>query len=125
MDTDTYEQAVKKLKKQHHLGVVKLDLKGSNEEVMGRVSYLLKPNPPSNGIVSGNETQEEIDKRMKALINQFPSVFTDVTGKFQGEPIKIQLKSDVTSDSASMQNSHALLGETKTGIRKDEGRGHQ
>ena len=60
-------------------GTVKLDLKGSTEEVMGRVSYLPKPNPPSNGIVSGNETQEEIDKRMKALINQFPLIFTDVT----------------------------------------------
>ena len=75
---------------------MKLDLKGSTEEVMGRVSYLPKPNPPSNGIVSGNETQKEIDKRMKALINQFPSVFTDVTGKFRGEPIKIQLKSDMS-----------------------------
>ena len=32
---------------------------------------------------------------MKALINKFPSVFTGVTGKFQGEPIKIQLKLDV------------------------------
>ena len=30
------------------------------------------------------------------MINQFPSVFTDVTGKFQGEPIKIQLKSDMS-----------------------------
>ena len=79
-----------------HLGIVKLDLKGSAEEVMGRVSYLPKPNPPSNGIVSGNKTQAEINKRMKALINQSPSVFTDVTGKFQGKPIKIQLKSDVS-----------------------------
>ena len=78
------------------LGIVKLDLKGSTKEVMGRVSYLLKPNPPSNGIVSGNETQEEIGKRMKALVNRFPSVFTDVTGKFQGKPIKIQLKSDMS-----------------------------
>ena len=78
------------------LGIVKSDLKGSTEEVIGRVSYLPKLNPPSNGIVSGNETQEEIDKRMKALINQFPSVLTDVTGKSQGEPIKIQLKSDMS-----------------------------
>ena len=30
------------------------------------------------------------------MINQFPSVFTDVTGRFQGEPIKIQLKSDMS-----------------------------
>ena len=78
------------------LGIVKLDLKVSTEEVIGRVSYTLKPDPPSNGIVSGNETQEEINKRMKAMINQFPSVFTNVTGKFQGEPIKIQLKSDMS-----------------------------
>ena len=78
------------------IGIVKLDLKGSTEEVIGRVSYISKPNPPSNGIVSDNETQEEINKRMKAMINQFPSVFTDTTGKFQGEPIKIQLKLDMS-----------------------------
>ena len=70
------------------LGIVKLDLKGSTEEVIGQVSYILKPDPPSNGIVSGNETQEEINKRMKTMINQFPLVFTEVTGKFQGEPLK-------------------------------------
>ena len=29
------------------LGIVKLDLKGSTEEIMARVSYLPKPNPPS------------------------------------------------------------------------------
>ena len=78
------------------VGIAKLDLKGSTQEVMRRVSYLPKPNPPSNRIVSGNETQEKIDKKVKALINKFPSVFTDLTGKFQGEPIKIQLKSDVS-----------------------------
>ena len=78
------------------LCIVKLDLKGSTEEFMGRVSYIWKPNPPSNGIFSGNKTQEEINKRMKALINQFPSVFTDVTGKFQGEPIRIKLESDMS-----------------------------
>ena len=60
------------------------------------MSYISRPDPPSNGIVSGNETQEEINKRMKAMINQFPSVFTDMTGKFQGEPIKIQLKLDMS-----------------------------
>ena len=60
---------------------------------MGHVSYLLKPNPPSS---SRNETQEEVDKKMKALFNKFSSVFTDLTGKFQDEPTKFQLKSDVS-----------------------------
>ena len=78
------------------LGIVNLDLKGSTEEFIERVSYISKPDPPSSGIVSGNETLEEINKRIKAMINQFPSVFTDVTEKFQGEPIKIQLKSDMS-----------------------------
>ena len=61
------------------LGIVKLDLKGSTEEVMGRVSYLPKPIYLSMVLLSGNEKQEEIDKKMKALINKFPSVFIDVT----------------------------------------------
>ena len=79
-----------------NLGIVKLDLKGATEKVMGRVSHLPKPNPPSNGIVSGKETQEKLAKKKEALINKFSSVFTDVTRKFQGEPIKIQLKLDVS-----------------------------
>ena len=70
------------------LGIVKLDLKGSTEEVIGRVSYIPEPDPPSNGTVSGNETQKEINKKMKAMINKFPSVFTDVTGKFKVNPLK-------------------------------------
>ena len=54
------------------IGIVELDLKGSNDEVIGRVSNIPKPDPPSNGTVSGNETQKETNKRMKVMINQFP-----------------------------------------------------
>ena len=102
-----------------HLGIVKLVLKGSTEEVMGRVSYIPKPNPPSNGDVSGNETQEEINKRMKALINQFPSVFTDVRGKFQGEPTRIQLKSDM---SPVIQPPHRVPMHYRKRLRQELGK---
>ena len=51
------------------------------------VSYIPKPNPNSDGIVSGNETREEIDKKMQALINKFFSI---------GEPMKILLKADAS-----------------------------
>ena len=60
------------------------------------VSYIPKSNPTSNEIVSGNETREEIDKKMQALINKFFSIFTDITGKSQGEPMKILLKADAS-----------------------------
>ena len=47
-----------------------------------------------DGIVSGGETQQSIDKRMQDIIKDFPSVFTDTSGRFRGGPIKIQVKSN-------------------------------
>ena len=70
-------------------GIVMLDPKREpfrNWGSHGASICLLKPNPPSNGIVSGNGTQEDIDKKIKALINKFLSVFTDMTGNFKVSP---------------------------------------
>ena len=47
-----------------------------------------------DGIVSGGETQQAMDKRIQDIIRDFPLVFTDTTGRFRGEPIKIQVKSN-------------------------------
>ena len=44
------------------------------------------------GSISGGQTQEEIDKAMKDLTDQFPKLFEDRIGKFKGKPIKIQVK---------------------------------
>ena len=44
--------------------------------------------------LSVGETQQAIDKRMQDIIKDFPSAFTDTTGRFRGEAIKIQVKSN-------------------------------
>ena len=62
---------------------------------------------------------------MQALISEFPLVFTEVTGKFQDEPIKIQLKSDA---SPVIQPPRRVLIHYRERLRgklkKDERRGH-
>ena len=76
------------------LGIVKLDLKGSVPETVKKVQYEKKQEISPGEIVSGGETQSEIDANMKQIIADFPDLFTDVTGKVQGPPIKIQIRKD-------------------------------
>ena len=49
-----------------------------------------------DGIVSGGETQAEIDANMKKVISQFPALFSANIGNFQGLPIKIQVHPNAT-----------------------------
>ena len=48
------------------------------------------PLPENETIVSGGQTQAQIDHNMSTLINNYPNLFSDKTGKFTGKPIKIQ-----------------------------------
>ena len=61
------------------------------------MSFIPKESVSVNGNISGRETQQAIDKTMQDIIKNFPSVFTDTTGRFRGEPIKIQVKSNAVS----------------------------
>ena len=76
------------------LGIVQLNLNGAETEVIKKMSFIPKEIVLVDGIVSGGETQQSIDKRMQDIIKDFPSVFTDTTGRFRGGPIKIQVKSN-------------------------------
>ena len=58
------------------------------------MSFIPKEPVSVDGIVSGGETQQAIDKKMQDTVNDFPTVFTDTTGRFRDEPIKIQVKSN-------------------------------
>ena len=58
------------------------------------MSFIPKESVSVDDIVSGGETQQAIDKRMQDIIEDFPSVFADNAGRFRGEPIKIQVKSN-------------------------------
>ena len=74
------------------LGIVKLDLKGSSEEVIQKVDYLRKTD------VKGAKTEasetEIIEIKMNEIRKEFSDVFSDVTGKVKGAPIKIQVRED-------------------------------
>ena len=75
------------------LGIVKLDLKGSASEVVRKIEYERSQSNPSE-VISGGETQLEIDANMKRLVKDLPKLFTDATGKVKGPPIKIQIRKD-------------------------------
>ena len=74
------------------LGIVKLDLKGGSEEVVKKVDYLRKTD------VKGGERpaiESEINEiEMEKIRQEFSDVFSDVTGKVKGAPIKIQVRED-------------------------------
>ena len=88
------------------LGIVKLNPDGASEEVdiedqipeqsLMRVIHAKKETVPSEGIVSGGETQEEIDVNMNKIIKENSSVFSNKTGKFTGNPIKVHMKEGAT-----------------------------
>ena len=80
------------------LGIISLNLDGAQSEVhyndaevMNHISWLKKTPAPTTGVISGWQTQAEIDESMRALTNTFPRLFQDKTSKFKGHPIKIQL----------------------------------
>ena len=75
------------------LGIVSLDTKGATEEVVQMLAPVRKSKSSSlSDLVSGGQTQQEIDIEMEEIKREFPSVFTDKTGKFTGKPISIQIR---------------------------------
>ena len=81
------------------LGIVKINLKGATHEVMiddedddlldvQRIQYARRDRI-TTGTVSGDQSQEQIDRKMEALKAKYPKAFTNRTGKFNGAPIKI------------------------------------
>jgi len=55
---------------------------------------------------------------MKKIINQFPKLFVDKTGKYKGDPIKIQIKPNATH-STSKANIFTKSIKNKKRTRKD------
>ena len=93
---DKKEQSLLGKENAMRLGIVTIQLNGAKEEVVHQISSVQKQPTPPGEIVSGEETQEQIDQNMQELVHQFPDVFTDKTGKFDGKHIKIQISEDVT-----------------------------
>ena len=86
------------------MGIVTLNPDGAKEEInipescetTNRISKLKKAPIPTTGIVSGGQTQLEIDTCMKSMSDSFPKLFANKTGKFKGPPIKVQLHPNAT-----------------------------
>ena len=83
---DTKEQSLLGKEDALRLGIVTLNLKGAEEEIVGNISYHLKDK------ITVSKDQEEVQAKMEAIVKQFPEVFSDKTGKFKGDPIKIHVK---------------------------------
>ena len=56
----------------------------------------VKTNPSTGGIISGGQTQEEIDTNMQTLMEKYHELFQGL-GKAKVEPIHIEVDPDVTS----------------------------
>ena len=95
---DGREQSLLGKKDAFRLGIIRLQPEGASHKVSehaetGQCITNAKLSPiPKEGIISGGQTEDEIGKAMKDLTDQFPKLFEDRTGKFKGEPIKIQVK---------------------------------
>ena len=82
------------------LGIVTINLKGASSEVsideeyeeqVRKITYGWKTSP-GDGVISGGETQDDINANMRALVKKFSGVFTDCTGKCCGQHIEIQVR---------------------------------
>ena len=100
VNDDPREQSLLGERDARRLGIVHLNLKGAEKEVVleesniepvKRVSYSRKTKGTGD-IVSGGETQQSIDDRMENIVKKFPALFSDRTGKCKGSPIEIQIK---------------------------------
>ena len=73
------------------LGIVTLDLKGSEEEIVNKVEYLRKAEISENSFPTDSSS---VEAEMERIRNEFSDVFSDKTGKVKGTPIKIQVRED-------------------------------
>ena len=74
------------------LGIIKIQKRGDPpSEDVRRLEIEKKRSKIKEGVVSGGQTQEEIDKDMEVLVDGYPELFQGI-GKAKVEPIHIFLK---------------------------------
>ena len=76
------------------LGIIKLEPHGADKEVSATIVSQIYHTSDSSPTTSRNQAQQEIDAAMEEIVSKFPKLFEDRTGKFIGDPIKIQIKPD-------------------------------
>ena len=80
------------LKDAQALGIVKINLEGQqmDETDSMRQLYDMPRQVPGPGVISGGQTQEEIDLRVTKLVKPFQQVFQG-TGAAKVEPVHIEV----------------------------------
>ena len=74
------------------LGIVTINLKGAEKEVtVNKVDFVTKSALSKQEPIQNQQSQRQIEDTMKLMRMKHKDVFSDVTGKFQGPPIKIQV----------------------------------
>ena len=73
------------------LGVISIKLEGVADVKDTKVARLIvfkKPVPVQGGVVSGGETQAQIDKKLSEMLDSYPDLFVGI-GKIKTEPIHV------------------------------------
>ena len=105
------QQSLLGLRDGEALGIIEIKPEG-RYEMVGRVTPEYKLPPPGEGeVVSGGQTQAQIDSKLEKIIEGYTSVFEGI-GRAKMKPIHIFLKEGVVPDS---RNRGLLLFITRTG----------
>ena len=76
------------------LGIIKINREGAQAEVVRQMTPTVKEPIPSDGVISGNQSQKDIDSRIHEILTEYPAVFQGL-GLAKVEPIHIQVNPEV------------------------------
>ena len=71
------------------LGIISICPEGK-EETVRSLSDVKKVDPLTEGVMSGGQTQQEIDEKLKAMVTRYPKVFEGL-GQAKVEPIHLEV----------------------------------
>ena len=101
------EQPLLGLKDAHaqRLGIIQMNMKGAEQKVdtVARQEKLEEQPAVKTGIVSGGQTQKEIDRKMESITDEFPDLFTGL-GRAKMEPVHIEVDQWVKSVQQKRRN---------------------
>ena len=86
------EQPLLGLMDAQRLGIIQMNVKGAEqkEDRVARLEMLVKQPAVKTGIVSGGQTQRDIDRKMESITDEFPDLFTGL-GRAKVEPVLIEV----------------------------------
>ena len=85
---DKKEQSLLGKNDGERLGIIKLNPQGATAEVVNRLAHIPKTEQLSM------DAFEEDPQVSDAFISEFPKLFSNKTGKYKGDPIRIHVKQD-------------------------------